>query len=89
MMRFCMKAAWFFLSGEHEKGEEFVRKSHPRLARAMAFARNGLDEQYRREREGWNQFYDLLDMVRGNDALRTKAGEIIEGCRVCSSELNQ
>ncbi len=82
MMRFCMKAAEFFLAGDRDHGTEFVKAGHPRLARAMAFARDGLREQYLREREGWNQFYNLLDHVQQDEALRTKAGEIIDSCRV-------
>jgi hypothetical protein len=82
MLRFCMKAAGFFLAGEHAKGADFVEASHPRLARAMEFSRERLRGQYRREREGWNQFYDLLDEVARNAPLRAKAIEIIESCRV-------
>lgn len=82
MMRFCMKAAGFFLAGEHETGTEFIMASHPRLTRAMAFVRDGLGEQYELERKGWNQFYDLLEEVQQNSALRAKATGIIDGCRV-------
>mgnify|MGYP001092058651 CR=1 FL=1 len=82
MMRFCMKAAGFFLAGEHEKGTEFIMASHPRLTRAMAFVRDELSDQYELERKGWNQFYDLLDEVQQNSALRVKATGIIDGCRV-------
>ena len=80
MMRFCMKAAQFFLAGEHAKGTEFIEASHPRLAHAMEFVRNDLREQYLREREGWNQFYDLLE--KQSDTLRAKATEIIDSCLV-------
>ncbi|RKX40280.1 MAG: hypothetical protein DRP64_12865, partial [Verrucomicrobia bacterium] len=82
MMRFCMKAAGFYLAGNHAKGTEFITASHPRLARAMTFIREGLREQYRRERHGWNQFYDLIEIVQENDTLRAKAIEIIESCHL-------
>lgn len=82
LLRFCMKAAGFFLAGEPKKGTGFVEASHPRLTRAMDFVRNDLRRQYQREREGWNQFYDVLEDVRKDDALRTKAIEIIDGCLV-------
>ncbi len=82
LLRLCMKAIGFFLSGELEKGAAFMEASPPRLDRAMDFARDGLREQYQRERTGWNQFYDLLEEVRQNDALRAKATEIIDRCRV-------
>jgi hypothetical protein len=80
MMRFCMKAAELFLKGEHARGTEFVEASHPRLTRAMAFVRNDLCGQYHREREGWDQFYDLLEIQ--NEGLRAKAEEIIDSCLV-------
>lgn len=82
LLRFCMKAAGFFLAGEPEKGTEFVEAGHPRLARAMDFVRNDLRRRYQREREGWNQFYDVLENVRKDDALRIKAIGIIDGCLV-------
>ncbi|RLA43465.1 MAG: hypothetical protein DRQ97_12740, partial [Gammaproteobacteria bacterium] len=82
MMRFCMKAAGFYLAGNHAKGTEFITASHPRLAQAMAFVHQGLREQYRRERQGWNQFYNLIEVVQKNDALRAKAIEIIESCHL-------
>jgi hypothetical protein len=82
MLRFCLCAAEFFLAGEQETGTAFVEKGSPRLARAMRFVEEGLAGQYRREREGWNQFYDLLDELGKHAELRTRAKEIIDGCRV-------
>jgi hypothetical protein len=82
MMRFCMKAAELYLSGNSDAGTNFITASHPRLDRAMTFVRKGLREQFHRECEGWNQFYDLIEVVGGNDALRTKAIGIIDSCRV-------
>ncbi len=82
MMRFCMKAAEFYLAGNRARGTEFITASHPRLARAMTFVQEGLREQYLLERQGWNQFYDLIETVQENDVLHAKAIEIIESCRV-------
>lgn len=82
MLRFCMKAASFFLAGEHEAGTKFVQGSHSRLTHAMDFAQHGLREQYQHEREGWNQFYNLLEDVKKDESLRAKAIEIIDRCRV-------
>ncbi len=80
MMRFCMKAAGFFLADEPGMGAEFITASHPRLSRAMEFVRTDLRRQYQRERAGWNQFYDLLE--KQNHARRAKAVEIIDSCLV-------
>ena len=82
MLRFCMKAAGFFLAGKQEMGTEFVQSSHPRLTRAMAFVRDGLRDQYQCERKGWHQFYDLLETVQQDDVLRSKAVRIIDNCHV-------
>ena len=82
LLRFCMKAAGFFLAGEQARADELVQAGYPRLARAMTFSRDHLQQQYHQERDGWNQFYDLLDTVGQDEALRSKAVEIIDGCRV-------
>jgi len=82
LLRFCMKAVGFYLAGEPEKGAAFMKASPPRLTRAMDFAHDALREQYQRERKGWNQFYDLIEEVRQDDALRAKAIGIIDRCRV-------
>lgn len=82
LLRFCMKAAGFFLANEPAKADELVQAGYPRLARAMAFAQEGLGRQYERERKGWNLFYDLVDSVGQTETLRTKANGIMDGCRV-------
>jgi len=82
MMRFCMKAAEFFLAGESERANEFVTSSHPRLTRAMAFARDKLRDQYQREREGWNQFYELLEIIPQNKTLSATARNLIDRCLI-------
>lgn len=82
MMRFCMKAAEFFLAGEPEKAHAFVMSSHPRLTRAMTFVGDGLHDQYQRERDGWNQFYDLLEPIQQNKTLSTTARTLIDRCLV-------
>jgi len=76
MMRFCMKAAEFFLAGETDNGADFVRSSYPRLALAIRFAKDGLQQQYRRERDGWNLFYNTLEQLEPDSAAR-----IIDACQ--------
>jgi len=88
MMRYCMKAAEFFLAGEYDKGTDFIEKSHGRMSRAMAFTSDGLREQYHREREGWNQFYDMLDRIELDKDLCARAVEIIDTCRVSAPTMN-
>ncbi len=85
MVRFCLKAAELFLSGERKRGEDFVRSGFPRLARAIEFATDGLRQRYESERDGWDLFYDGLTRL-GEDAaageLRDRALRLVEGCRV-------
>jgi len=48
----------------------------------MAFAREELKQQYEREREGWNRYYELLDRLQHDPSLKKRAGQIIQDCRV-------
>ncbi|MEI6891027.1 MAG: hypothetical protein V5783_02545 [Pontiella sp.] len=82
LLRFCLQAAQFFLAGEQDQADELLQSGAPRLTRAMDFTREGLHAQYHREREGWNQFYDLLETIENHEALRTQTAEIIKSCRV-------
>ena len=82
MLRFCLKAAGYFLAGDGKTGTEFVEANHIRLERAMAFAREELKQQYEREREGWNRYYELLDRLQHEPSLKKRAGQIIQDCRV-------
>jgi hypothetical protein len=72
---------------------EFVTSGSKRLARALAFIRgknSSLKQQYEREKQGWNLYYDTLDAVEralnknsryAND-LKRKAQIIIDQCAV-------
>lgn len=82
LLRFCLKAADLFLAGEQDKANELMQAGCPRLTRAITFVRDGLHSQYHREREGWNQFYDRVEVVGQDDTLRTQAAEVIDSCRV-------
>jgi len=92
-LRFGLKAAWFFAVGEAEQGLEFLQNGSRRLHRAiqeLSREPNPLVGQVQKEREGWNLFYDILDMVErgitGGDSLaldfQKKARSLLEACKV-------
>lgn len=85
MLRFCTKAAELFLSGKAEEGAAFVLSGFPRIARAMAFAADGLGRRWEAERHGWSLYYDGLRWLEENAGareLRERAVRVIDGCRV-------
>jgi len=92
-LRFCLKAASFFAVGKEEQGLEFLRNGSRRLHRAiqeLAREPNPLIGQFQKEREGWNLFYDILDMaekgIAGGESmaldLQEKARSLLEACKV-------
>ncbi|MEE9121521.1 MAG: hypothetical protein V3U56_09565, partial [Syntrophobacteria bacterium] len=92
-LRFGLKAASFFAAGKEEQGLEFLQNGSRRLHRAiqkLAREANLLIGQYQKEREGWNLFYDTLDMaekgITEGDSmalgLQEKARSLLEACKV-------
>ena len=92
-LRFGLKAASFFAAGKEEQGLEFLQNGSRRLHRAiqeLARKANPLIGQFQKEREGWNLFYDTLDMaekgITGGDSmalgLREKTRSLLEACKV-------
>ncbi len=65
-MRFALKAATFFAAQEPDKGIDFVKTGAPRIRKALDFIEgknSALNQQYKKERSGWNLFYNTLDAV--------------------------
>jgi len=92
-LRFCLAAAGFFSQSQDRKGLELVQIGCRRLAEALEFIgaeADGLAEQYKSQRHGWDLYYDTLDAVEqalaGADpfaaALRNNACGIVNECRV-------
>ena len=90
-LRFGLKAASFFSAGKNEEGFEFITNGVQRIATALNFTsgeNSKLKQQYKKERLGWNLYYDTLTVVeralQENDCfaleLRKKAKKIIEQC---------
>ncbi|MDA3940806.1 MAG: hypothetical protein PF693_16100 [Spirochaetia bacterium] len=93
LLRFCMKAADFFESGNNQLAADFMLQSFERLERSIEFAygkEDLLQKVYKKDREGWNLFYDILDGLENRDivnpvkkmAIQIKAAGICAGCKM-------
>jgi len=92
-LRFGLKAASFFASGEDNHGLEFIKIGAKRITNALDFVHgeNSMLKQHsEKERLGWNLYYDTLsavqDALKNGDSfaleLRKKAESIIQQCSV-------
>ena len=95
-LRFALKAASLLAENTGEQNDqaiEFLQNGSKRLHRTiqeLTGEPNPMIGQLNRERQGWDLFYDILDMVQkgitGRDPfaldLQKKARALIEGCRV-------
>ena len=92
-LRFGLKAASFFASGEQDHGFEFIKIGAKRITNALDFVHGEnsmLKQRYEKERLSWNLYYDILSAVenalKNNDSfaleLRKKAESIIHQCYV-------
>jgi hypothetical protein len=92
-LRFGLKAASFFASGEEEHGLEFIKIGAKRITNALDFVHGEnsmLKQHYEKERLSWNLYYDTLsaveDALKNGDnfalELRKKAESIIYQCYV-------
>jgi hypothetical protein len=92
-LRFGFKAASLFKKNQDSEGTAFVTSGSKRLTKALEFIRgknSSLRQQYEKERQSWNLYYDTLDAVEkalnknglyAND-LKRKAHTIIDQCAV-------
>lgn len=95
-LRFALKTASFFhedTSEKKEEGYDFMSTGCSRLHNTIKKLNrepNPLIEQYRREREGWDVYYDILDAFeehigKGNQFaldLKKKAASLVSKCRI-------
>jgi hypothetical protein len=93
-LRFALKLASLF-SKDHksEQALEFFKVGTRRLhetIQAMTVDPNPLIEQFKKEKQGWRLFYDILDRAEENmqtgdpvtTALKNRAVNLIEKCRI-------
>jgi len=90
-LRFALKAASLFDSGQHDDAVDFVINGAKRISSALKFV-DGKDalmkRGYEKERVGWHLYYDTLSALKTalqNDddfalKLQRKARKIISGC---------
>ncbi len=95
-LRFALKAASFFNESSDEKiqeGFEFLQSGIRRLHKTiqkLTKEPNPLIEQFRKEKQGWNMYYAVLDRVeteiKKGDAfaleLQKKAKSLVETCKI-------
>ena len=93
LLRFCMKAADLFESGDNQLASDFMIQSFERLERSIKFAygkEDLLQKAHNRNREGWNLFYDILNGIEDTKvinsikrmAIQINAARICAGCKV-------
>lgn len=62
-LRFAVKACDYFNKGNRERGDKFVLMGSERVGRAMEFTsgeNSELAEQYKKEKDGWDLYYNIL-----------------------------
>ncbi len=92
-LKFCLKVESFFAGDEGSRAMEFLETGSKRIMTALEFVRGkkgGLKRQYKKERLGWDVYYDTLSALEkgllNNDEfavdMRERALEIVKGCLV-------
>jgi hypothetical protein len=93
LLRFCMKTADLFESGETQLASDFMLQSFERLQKSIEFAygkENLLQKSYNDDRIGWDLYYDILDGIEDSKeinsikrmAIQINAARICAGCRI-------
>ena len=84
-LRFALKAMQFFNDGKDQEGIEFIKNGVRRISETLRFMDEDFENLYRKERAGWELYYDLLSACQSalekKDpfaiSLREKAEEIV------------
>jgi hypothetical protein len=93
LLRFCLKAADLFDSGENQLASDFLLQSFERLRKSIEFAydeKNLLQKAYINDKKGWNLYYDILDGIEDSKeinsikrmSIQINAARICAGCKV-------
>jgi hypothetical protein len=95
-LRLAFKAASLFQKNETEEGKVFLETGVAILGKIIGYLEqkpSPLIRQYRKEKEGWELYYDILDrieqgLIKGDafaGRLKKKAEALVEGCTIkCS-----
>lgn len=92
-LRFALKAATFFQNKETEEGLAFVKTGTRILDQVIDYLGkepNPLIEQYKKEREGWNLYFDILEEIEKGlkegdpfaGELKEKGTALVNDCRI-------
>jgi hypothetical protein len=95
-VRFALKSASFFAGktdDKKEQGKEFIEGGTRRLGETISYLTqdpNPIIDLYKKEKTGWDIFYDTLDNIENGLAngdsfsseLKIKASSIVESCKV-------
>jgi len=95
-LRFALKCASLFHDGNTDQALQFVTLGTRRVAEALSFVRGANSEllkTYKRERRGWDLYYDTLSAIesalKDKDAfavtLRYRARKTVAGCHISDS----
>jgi hypothetical protein len=91
LLRFALKAATLFQKGREDEANDLLEKGIPRISETIEKLRAAgepLKERVRREKDGWNLYYDTLDRVEeaykegdpSASALVEKARDVVRAC---------
>ena len=92
-LRYVLKTAHFFATGKNDDGYDILKMGVERLSYlfdSLSAEKNFLGKRFDQEKEGWNMFYDIMDIIEkklnDNDSfthgLKLKAEEIVRNCRL-------
>jgi len=59
-LRFALKAMSFFKNDKGDEGIEFIKNGSRRITETLKFISSDFEAQYRKERAGWELYYDIL-----------------------------
>jgi hypothetical protein len=63
-LRFALKAMQFFINGKNEDGVDFITNGSRRIVETRRFISTNFQSAYRKERAGWDLYYDILNACR-------------------------
>jgi len=63
-LRFALKAMVFFQTGKYEESTDFINNGSKRISETLKFISQDFDSLYRKEREGWDLYYNILNVCQ-------------------------
>ena len=80
-LRLAINAASCLAKGDAECGQEVLEVAAAKLLPLFEGRADGIAEDYRKEREAWDLYYDLLGK-QADEALLEEAAKIVSRCRI-------